>query len=49
MWQNGQSGEGSSMRKRLQNSKGYAESPAFLPALGITISRRSPSLQFEVN
>ena len=28
---------GSSMRKKLQNSKGYAESPEFLPALGLFI------------
>ena len=27
--------KGSSMRKKLQNSKGYAESPEFLPALGL--------------
>ena len=26
--------KGSSMRQKLQNSKGYAESPEFLPALG---------------
>ena len=25
------------MRKKLQNSKGYAESPEFLPALGLFI------------
>ena len=25
------------MRKKLQNSKGYAESPKFLPALGLII------------
>ena len=31
------------MSKKLQNSKDYAESPEFLPALG------SPSLQLEVN
>ena len=41
--------KGSSMRKKLQNSKGYAESSEYLPALGLFISRRSPSLQFEVN
>ena len=35
--------KGSSMRKKLQNGKDYAESPEFLPALG------SPSLQLEVN
>ena len=27
----------SSMRQKLQNSKGYAESPEFLPALGLFI------------
>ena len=37
------------MRKKLQNSKGYAESPEFLPALGLFISRRSQLLQVEVN
>ena len=37
------------MRKKLQNSEGYAESPEFLPALGVIYSRRSPSLQLEVN
>ena len=26
--------KGLSMRQKLQNSKGYAESPEFLPALG---------------
>ena len=31
--------KGSSMRKKLQNSKGYAESPEFLPALGVIIFR----------
>ena len=36
------------MRKKLQNNKGYAESPEFQPALGLFI-RRSPSLQLEVN
>ena len=42
--------KGSSMRKKLQNSKGYAESPPeFLPAMGYLFSRRSPSLQLEVN
>ena len=40
--------KGSSMRKKLQNSKGYAESPEFLPTLGL-FSRRSLSLQLEVN
>ena len=47
MWQNGeeleQSGKGLSMRQKLQNSKGYAESPEFLPALGLF--RRILSLQ----
>ena len=32
-----------------QNSKGYVESPEFLPVLGLFISRRTPSLQLEVN
>ena len=35
------------MRQTLQNSKGYAESPEFLPALGLL--NRSLSLQLEVN
>ena len=34
------------MRKKLQNSKDYAESPEFLPALGLFICL---SLQLEVN
>ena len=29
--------KGSSMRQKLQNSKGYAESPEFLPVLGLFI------------
>ena len=29
--------KGSSTRQKLQNSKGYAESPEFLPALGLII------------
>ena len=41
--------KGSSMRQKLQNSKGYAESPEFLPALGLVILRRSLSLQLEVH
>ena len=40
--------KGSSMRQKLQNSKGYTESPEFLPALGLFI-RRNLSLQLEVN
>ena len=28
------------MRQKLQNSKGYAESPEFLPALGIFIFKK---------
>ena len=32
--------KGSSMRQKLQNSKGYAESPEFLPALGLFIFKR---------
>ena len=31
------SGKGSSTRQKLQNSKGYAESPEFSPALGLII------------
>ena len=37
------------MSQKLQNSKCYAGSPEFLPALGLFISRRSLSLQLEVN
>ena len=33
-------GKGFIMRKKLQNSKGYAESPEFLPALGILIFKK---------
>ena len=33
-------GKGSSMRKNLQNSKDYAESPEFLPALRLFIFRK---------
>ena len=29
--------KGLSMRKKLQNSKGYSESPEFLPVLGLFI------------
>ena len=29
--------KGLSMRQKLQNSKGYAESPEFLPVLGLFI------------
>ena len=32
--------KGSSMRKLLQNSKGYVESPEFLPALGLFIFKK---------
>ena len=32
--------KGSSMRQKLQNSKGYAESPEFLPALGLCIFKK---------
>ena len=36
MWKNGEYVvKGLSMRKKLQNSKGYAESPEILPALGL--------------
>ena len=37
------------MRIKLQNSKGYAESPEFLPALGLFIFQEELSLQLEVN
>ena len=37
------------MRKKLQNSKSYAESLEFLPALGLFILTSSPLLQLEVN
>ena len=37
--------KGSSMRQKLQNSKGYDESPEFLPAQGLFFPRRSLSLQ----
>ena len=37
------------MMQKLQNSKAsYAESPEFLPALGLFISRRSASLQLAI-
>ena len=29
--------KGLSVRQKMQNSKGYAESPEFLPALGLII------------
>ena len=32
--------KGSSMRQKLQNSQGYAESPEFLPALGLFIFKK---------
>ena len=32
--------KGSSMRRKLQNSKGYTESPEFLPALGLFIFKK---------
>ena len=42
--------KGFSMRQKLKNNKGYAESPEFLPTLGLFIFRRSlVSLQLEVN
>ena len=41
MWQNGNNlVKDSSMRQKLQNSKGYAESPEFLPALGLFIFKK---------
>ena len=43
MWQNGekleQSGKVFVNRQKLQNSKGYTESPEFLPALGLEVRR----------
>ena len=33
--------KGLSMRKKLQDSKGYAVSPEFLPALGLFIFKKS--------
>ena len=33
--------KGSSMRQKLQNSKGYAQSPEFLPALGLFIFKKT--------
>ena len=32
--------KGLSMRQKLQNSKGYAKSPEFLPALGLFIFKK---------
>ena len=32
--------KGSSMRQKLQNSKGYTELPEFLPALGLFIFKK---------
>ena len=37
--------KGLSTRQKLQNSKGYTESPEFSLALGLIISGRSLSLQ----
>ena len=41
MWQSGEqlerSGKGSPTKQKLQNSKGYAESPEFSPAMGLII------------
>ena len=36
--------KGSSMRQKLQNIKGYAESPEFFPALGIIIFKKKKSM-----
>ena len=33
------------MRQKLQNSRGYAESPEFLPALGLFIFKKFANLQ----
>ena len=41
MWQNENNlVKGSSMRQKLQNSMGYAESLEFLPALGLFIFKK---------
>ena len=40
--------KGSSMRQKLQNSKGYAESPEFLPALGLFIFKKKSVATIEV-
>ena len=32
------------MRKKLQNGKGYAESPEFLPALGLFIFKKKSAV-----
>ena len=40
---------GSSTRQKLQNSKGYAESPEFSPALGLIIFGENCHYKFEVN
>ena len=38
------------MRKNLQNNKGYAEPPEFLPALGLFIfKKKSVATKLEVN
>ena len=41
MWQDGENNlvKGSSMSKKLQNIKSYAESPEFLPALELEVRR----------
>ena len=41
--------KGLSMRQKWQNSKGYDESPEFLPALGLYIFKKKSVLQLEVN
>ena len=40
---------GLSMKQKLQNSKGYAESPQFLPALGLIIFKKKSVATIEVN
>ena len=37
--------KGLSTRQKLQNSNNYTESPEFLPAWGLIISGRRPSLK----
>ena len=42
--------KGLSMRQKLQNSKGYAESPGFLPALGLfNFKKKSVATTCKVN
>ena len=41
--------KGSLTRQKLQNSKGYAKSPEFLPALGLIIFGKKSVATFDVN